>query len=195
MLSFATMQLDWEWQVGAGDTQDRFSREYLQVATAGELAGVFSWPLQNHGFKDDDITGLRSYTGVPMLYNVHFYSVFPSSAKVPEWDNFIAGLRDQLRKPGLKTWRFWDEETQPVTTGDADLPLIVHSVPGDETWVVLCGYAKEDRNAKITIDPLRLGLGKDYTVTNVETGVTYPVKDNTISLDVPKHAVIGLKIK
>jgi hypothetical protein len=195
MLSFATMQLDWEWQVGAGDTQDRFSREYLQVATAGDLAGVFSWPLRNHGFKDDDITGLRSYTGVPMLYNVHFYSVFPSSAKVPEWDKFIAGLRDQLRKPGLKTWRYWDEETQPVTTGDADLPVIVHSVPGDETWVVLCGYAKEDRKAKITIDPKRLGLGKDYTVTNVENGVTYPVKDNIISLDVPKHAVIGLKIK
>jgi len=195
MLAFATMQLDWEWQAGTGDTQDRFSREYLQVATAGDLAGVFSWPLWNHGFKDNDIRGLRSYTGVPMLYNVNFYSVFPSSAKVPEWDNFIAGLRDQLRKPGLKTWRYWDEETQPVTTGDTDLPVIVHSVPGDETWVVLCGYAKEDRKAKLRIDAQRLGLGKDYTVTNVETGATYPVKDNAITLDVPIHAIIGLKLK
>lgn len=195
MLAFATIQLDWEWQVGVGDTQDRFSREYLQVATAGDLAGVFSWPLWNHGFKDNDIRGLRSYTGVPMLYNVNFYSVFPSSAKVPEWDNFIAGLRDQLRKPGLKTWRYWDEETQPVTTGDTELPVIVHSVPGDETWVVLCGYAKEDRKAKLRIDAKRLGLGKDYTVTNVETGASYPVKDNAITLEVPMHAIIGLKLK
>lgn len=196
MLAFATMQLDWEWQVAAGDTQDRFSREYLQVATSGELAGLFSWPLWNHGFKNDDTIGLRSYTGVPMLHHACFYSIFPSTAKVPEWDKFLAGLRDQLRKPGLKTWRYWDEEPQPVTTGDADLPVIVHSVPGDETWVVLCGYAKDDRKAKLTIDPKRLGLdpAKKYSVSNVETGEAYPVTSNSISLEVPKHAVIGLKI-
>ena len=41
----------------------------------------------------------------------------------------------------------------------------------------------------------RLGIGKDYTVTNVETGATYPVKDNAITLEVPIHAIIGLKLK
>jgi len=194
MLSFATMQLDWEWQSGNGDTQDRFSREYLQVATAGDLAGVLSWPLWNHGFKNDDIRGLRSYTGVQMLHDVNFYTIIPSSVKMPEWDKFLEGLRDQLRKPGLKTWRYWDEETQPVTIGDTDLPVIVHSVPGDLTWVVVCSYAKEDREAKITIDAQRLGLGENYTVTNAETGEIYPVKDNSVSLNVPMHVIIGLKI-
>ena len=52
-----------------------------------------------------------------------------------------------------------------------------------------------DRKAKLRIDAKRLGLGKDYTVTKVKTGATYPVKDNAITLEVPIHAIIGLKLK
>lgn len=52
-----------------------------------------------------------------------------------------------------------------------------------------------DRKAKLRIDAKRIGLGKDYTFTNVETRATYPVKDNAITLELPIHAIIGLKLK
>ena len=52
-----------------------------------------------------------------------------------------------------------------------------------------------DRTAKLRIDAKRIVLGKDYTITNVETGGTYPVKDNAITHEVPMHARVGLKLK
>ncbi len=196
ILAFATMQLDWEWKAGEGDTQDRFSREYLQVGTSGELAGLVSIPLWNHGFKSDDLLGLRSYTGVQMLHDVTFYDITRNAKKYPAWvDGFVEGLMQHLHKPEVKTWRYWDEVAQPVSTGDVDLPVIVHSVPGDETWVVLCAYADADRPATLTIDPKPLGLSPGYTVTNVETDEDCPVKDNTVHLNVKRHEVIGLRIK
>jgi hypothetical protein len=40
---------------------------------------------------------------------------------------------------------------------------------GEGAWIVLCGYAKEDRKAKLTIDPKRLGLDP-AKVLGVECG-------------------------
>jgi len=195
MLSFATMQLDWEWKVGEGDYQDRYSREYLQVATSGELAGVVSVPLWDQRYKQDDITGIRSFAGVALVHGATPINMFEKPSDHPEWEkSFLGELRNHLRKPGVRTVHYWDDEKQPVTTADPELPLIVYSLPGEETWVVLCGYAPEDRMAKITIDAKALGLPAGYSVSNVETKEIYPTNNNTIELKVPKHAVIGLKI-
>lgn len=46
ILSFYTVQYDWEWQRGHKDVHDRFTRDYLQLVSSGELAGA--WPIVLH---------------------------------------------------------------------------------------------------------------------------------------------------
>jgi hypothetical protein len=45
MLSFCTVQYEWEWKYSEGDVHERFPREYVQLVTTGEQAGVWPVPL------------------------------------------------------------------------------------------------------------------------------------------------------
>jgi len=61
VLSFYTIQYDWEWQRGTGDVHDRFTREYLQLVSSGELAGT--WPIVLHelGEQEEGMVGRYPY--------------------------------------------------------------------------------------------------------------------------------------
>src|SRR5262249_52384813 len=64
MLSFATMQYDWEWKFGLGDFQDRYSREYILLVTNGELAGTWPVPLHEISSQDEDAWVMRTFVAV-----------------------------------------------------------------------------------------------------------------------------------
>ena len=70
MMAFATMQYEWEWKYSEGDVQDRYSREYLQLVTIGEQAGVWPVPLHDHGAKMDDPWTQRTFTAVRLLHEL-----------------------------------------------------------------------------------------------------------------------------
>lgn len=200
MLSFATMQLDWEWKLGSADTQDVYSREYLQIASNGRLAGTAPIPLSNHHFAKDDIRGLRSNSGVQMVHDMNFHSLIkPHNYKGQDFsawnDRFIGRLQEFIKHPKLQTFAYWEERPQPITNSDADTPLIVHHVPGAQTWMVACGYAPDDRDVVFTVDADALGLNEGYQIINAETGESLPRDGNQFKLHVKKHEVIGLIIE
>ncbi len=189
MHSFATVQYDWEWKYSTGDLQYRHSREYLQLVSNGELAGVIPVLLGEHGKQAKDEWVQRTYCGVALVHEL----MGNGYGKV--WRTLRDPIVAMSHDPALKVWRYWDGDLQPVTCGDRDLPVIVYSIPGKEARVVLCSYDEQDRKAvPVRISPRALGFGGSVKVVDAESGQVYPVDNDTIRLDVAKHAVIGLHI-
>ena len=70
LLSFATVQYDWEWKYSEGDVQDRYRREYLQLASTGELAGAWPVLLGDQGPLGDDPWTQRTFTAVRIVHEL-----------------------------------------------------------------------------------------------------------------------------
>ena len=190
MHSFATVQYDWEWKYSTGDVQYRHSRDYLQLVSNGELAGLIPVPLSDHGKQAKDEWVQRTFCGVALVHELI------TGGRGEVWRTLREPITEMAHDPALKVWRYWDETPQPAGFGHADLPVIVYAVPGKEARVVVCSYAEEDVNdATLTIDPGALGLAGPVVVTNYETGAEYEVKDNAVALDIKKHEVIGFLIR
>ncbi len=188
MHSFATVQYDWEWKYSAGDVQYRHSREYLQLVSNGELAGVIPVPLHDHGSEADSERVQRTFVGVTLLHELE------SDGSGQAWKTLRDPLIPVLRNSQLKVWRYWDEGKSPVKADNPDLPTIVYCIPGTETWVVVCSYSEKDEDAVIAIDHETLGLPGDIKAVNYETGETLPMSSGKLRLKVAKHEVIGMKI-
>ncbi len=182
IMSFATVQYDWEWKYSSGEVQDRFTREYIQLATDGELSGVWPVPLGEHGAQADDQWIARTFVASRLVHEL-------DGGSVPK------PILDLLDDPALTVYRYWDDRAQPVTTGNKDIPTIVYSVPGREAIVVVVGYSDNDEQVKLNIDPKALGYG-DYTVTDTEKKDVTPlsVKGNSVTFPLKKHDMMILRI-
>ena len=187
MMSFATVEYDWEWQYSMGDVQDRFTRELILLMTTGDLAGVWPVPLGDAGKLADDPWTQRTFTAVRLVHELDGYGGFGS-----EWQasnkaaaKLARPILDLLDTPGLVVYRYWDERPQPVTTGNPDVPTIVYSVPGREAVIAVVSYAKEDAAVTLKIDAKALGFEAGCTVTNVETdqaGSEFALKKHDIKV-------------
>ena len=70
MLSFCTVQYEWEWKYSEGDVHDRFPRDYVQLATTGEQAGVWPVPLSDAGNLSEDPWQQRTFTAVRLVHEL-----------------------------------------------------------------------------------------------------------------------------
>lgn len=188
MHSFATVQYDWEWKYSNGDVQDRFTREYLQLVSNGGLAGTWPVLLNDHGELADDAWTQRTFAGVSLVHEL----IGDGHGEV--WKTLRDPLLSLMKDPKLNVYRYWDEQDQPFSAQESDLPAIVYSIPGKVTMAVLCSYAEKDVQACIRIDPDRLGYKGDYEVVNYETGERFEVKNDQFTVPVKRHEVIGVKI-
>ena len=193
ILSFCTLQYDWEWKYGQGDTQDRFSRELTLLTTTGDLAGT--WPVLLGG-RGDTTWERRTYAGVRLLHELDggggWMPRYNQQAK-PLW-KLAEPVMDILDKEGLKVYRYWDARPQPVAAADSDVPTIVYSVPASEAVVAAVSYEDKDVEVTLRIDPEALGFAESYRVMNVETGEELQTENNRGALPLKRHDVRVLRL-
>ena len=190
MLSFATMQYDWEWKFGQGDVQDRYSREYIQLVSNGELAGT--WPVVLHRNQpagerpvgDAHVRRRASGARIGRHRRPRHAQREAQKANVKLVEPVLA----MLDKPGLKVYRYWDERPQPVKATNPDIPTIVYSVPGKEAVVVATSYSRQDEQCVLQVDLAALGFEKGCEVVNTETNETVPINGGvTLKFPLKKH--------
>lgn len=189
MMAFATLQYEWEWKYSEGDVQDRFSREYLQLCTIGEQAGVWPVPLHDHGAKADDPWTQRTFTGVRLLHELDGVGGFGISWMKTNRDTMKLAkpVLDLLDTPGLQVYKYWEDRPQPVTTDHPDVQTIVYSVPGQEAVVPVVSYARQDATVTVTVDLKALGLEAGCKVLDSETNQELPLENGVITLPIKKH--------
>ncbi len=192
LLSFATVQYDWEWKYSEGDVQDRFSREYLQLVSNGELAGTWPVILGDQGKLADDLWTGRTFAAVAMLHELD--CAYPSYSKTGQMQRALfKPIDDLLHQPNLQVFRYWDEKPQPIKTDNPDLPSIVYAVPGKQAIAAIVSYADKDETARVTIDAKTLGF-KNYIVTDAESEAELKVENNTVSFPLKRHDLKLLKV-
>lgn len=193
LLSFCTVQYDWEWKYSEGDVQDRYSRPYLLLVSNGEHAGTWPVLLNDHGPQAEDPWVARTFAGVAMVHEL--------DCPYPEWSptgkmqrSLFAPIDALLRRPGLRVHRYWDESPGPVRSSDPDVPVIVYYLPGVEAVVGVTSYAREDRNVELTVDRAMLRLPAEFRALDAQTGAPCEVRDGRIPLVLKKHDVKVLRL-
>ena len=190
MLSFCTVQYDWEWKYGQGETQDRFSRELIRLMTTGELAGA--WPVLLGG-RGKNLWQKRTYAAVRLLHELD-----GGGGWQPTWNEesrslyplalpFLRLLEDESED--LVVYRYWDERPQPATTGDPDVPTIVYSVPGEEAVVGVVSYRQDDADVRLELDLETLGLDPGCRVRNVESEEDLAARGGAVRFRLKPHDV------
>jgi hypothetical protein len=192
MLSFATVQYDWEWKYSEGDVQDRFSREYLLLASTGELAGVWPVPLSDQGKLADDPWTQRTFSAVRLVHELDGGGGWGAGwvkAQAELATALAAPVLALLDQPGLVVYKYWEDRPVPVLSGHADVPSIVYSIPGKQALAALVSYARQEVPITVTADLKTLGLADGCTVTDAETGERLARADGKVAFTLKKHDI------
>lgn len=188
MLSFATVQYDWEWKYSEGDVQDRFTREYIQLVTSGELAGVWPVILGDQGPQAEDPHVARTFAAVALLHELD--CAYPGWSKTGQAQRALLKPIDEiLARPGVRVHRYWDEGPAPVSTGDPDLPAICYWIPGKEAVFAVVSYANSDRTASVSLDRAVLGIPGEARITDAETDQEALARAGSVSFVLKRHDV------
>jgi len=188
MLSFATVQYDWEWKYSTGDVQNRFSRPYTMLVSNGELAGVLPVMLGEHGPQSKDEWTQRTYAGVCLTHELI------AEGQGAVWKT----LRDPLLKeyqhnPELKVTRYWDETSDLVKFANKDNAWILYSIPGEKSLLIVCSYSDSDNTSKLTLNLKSAGLPDGVMCRNYETKEPVAHQSGTLSLALKSHELIAIE--
>jgi len=189
MMSFATVQYDWEWKYSEGDVQDRFTRELILLMSNGDLAGVWPVPLSDHGKQETDVWTQRTFTAVRLVHELDGEGGFPRYGPAAVNGKLADSILKTLDEPGLDVYRYWDERPQPVVSDNADAPTIVYSVPGKQAVVAVASYSRKDEQVALKVDLKALGLDASCKVVDAETGQELPLQDGKVGFLLKKHDV------
>ncbi len=186
LLSFATYQLDWEWKRSAGPVQTRFSRDYCQIVSHGELAGVTPFVCNDAGPLADREDIQRSFAGVTLVHMLDRYNFVPTK---PLKSLNLAVHAQYLHDPALETFRYWDERKCPdFSVGNGEIAWIIHRVPGKKALLGLCSYSGRKENVGI-----RCPAG--WSVSNFETGGSVATENGRLTLKLNPYEVLALEFK
>ncbi len=189
MLSFATVQYDWEWKYSEGDVQGRFPREYIQLVSNGDLAGTWPVLLGEHGALENDPWTQRTFAAVCLVHEME-----PNSRLRSVWEPLLAPIYRLLDDKHLQVYRYWDERPQPASTGDPDLPLIVYAVPGKEALIEVTSYADHDSAVTLRMDTKMLGFPNGCQALDAETGKPLPVQDGRLTFPLRRHDLREIRL-
>lgn len=188
LLSFATVQYDWEWKYSEGDVQTRFPREYILLVSNGELAGTWPVLLNDHGPQADDPWVARTFAAVAMLHELDCpYPAWSATGKAQL--ALFKPVDEILAKKGVRAYRYWDDTPPPVRSEDTRFPTIVYSVPGKEAVFAVVSYADGDSDVDLSVDAAALGFRNGFRVADTETGAEVPVVDGHLRFPLKKHDI------
>lgn len=194
LLSFCTVQYDWEWKYSEGDVQHRYPREYILLVTNGEHAGTLPVLLHDHGKLADDPWTQRTFAGVSLVHELDPATATWKKSYKEVWEPLLKPIHALLDDKNLRVYRYWDDQPPPVISDNPDLPTIVYSVPGREAVFLITSYAERDVQANVVIDPKPLGFANGYRVVDVESGQEVAVQNNRFSFMLKKHDVREFRV-
>ena len=196
MMSFCTVQYDWEWKYSLGDVQDRHTRELILLMSTGDLAGVWPVPLGDHGKLANDPWTQRTFSAVRLVHELDGFGGFGSYGNVHrENRKLFEPVEKMLDEPKLAVYRYWDERPQPVAATSPNVPTIVYSVPGGPAVVVATSYSAKDEQVTLNVDLKALGLGPDCRVTDTETGKALKLTGGKLAFPLKKHDLRVLQLE
>lgn len=166
ILSFATVNLDWEWKYGKDDFQDRFTPDLTVAQTIGRQTGNIPLILGGGHTPADDPAYpfmIRTRTGVCLVHEI----------RVWDWrQNVHSEMLHKLYQFGYGTeacrvYNYWDEGF-PLSVEGVDARALV-MVNGPRAIAIVTDYA-EGGECTVQLDLAALGLPGTVAPTNLETG-------------------------
>jgi len=166
VLSFANVSLDWEWQYGKRDFQDRFTPELTVAETIGRHCGNIPLILAG-GFydsKDPDYARvMRTRLGVCLVHELKVWDWGPAFHYdfLKKLYEFGYGEKD------CHVYNYW-EENFPVSIKGVDARGIVMQKEG-KTLVIITDYGQGGQ-AEVKLDGKILKLPENLKCHDFETG-------------------------
>ena len=184
VMSFTTINLDWEQHYGDSDFQDRFSRDYTQAVSTGRQGG--NVPVVLQGITNVDSAAKRAW-----VERTRIAVCVPFELMVRESDALYNNIRTYLYTLGYGTkscivFNFWAPHPVMKLTG-IDGTWIVFD--GPKTVAVMVSDYGGGGTAKIKLDTARLGIPPQYTASNWEApSESWQSAHGAITIsNLPKH--------
>lgn len=188
--SFAMVHYDWEDECSL---QHNSTREYIRAVSIGKQYGAIPIAIGylNRKTSEDYAMAYRAAAGVTLTHEIYWRHGYSIKSKL------YRNCRDLLEKsgyakPDLKAWNYWDKG-YPV------------KISGIRSSSVLYGRNREfllivsdwSGGGKVNVKPdlKKIGLRKNFTAVNMETGKPVKVQNSTIHFRLNKSDFIMLKLK
>ncbi|NSW57764.1 MAG: hypothetical protein HPY44_17285 [Armatimonadetes bacterium] len=166
ILSFANINLDWEWQYGKRDFQDRFAPDLTVAETIGRQCGNIPLILAG-GFYDAKDPAydwcMRTRLGVCLVHEIRVWDWQPGF----HHEMFAKLFEFGYGTPHCRVYNYWDDGF-PLQTEGADVRGIV-LVNGQKAIAIVTDYG-EGGDCRLKLDLKAIGLPETVTATNFETG-------------------------
>ncbi len=171
ILSFANVNLDWEWQYGKRDFQDRFDPDLTVAETIGRQCGNVPLILAG-GFYDTKDPAyawcMRTRTGVCAVHEIRVWDWQPQAHYDFQRKLFEFGYGD----PACRVYNYWDEGF-PLRVDGVTAKAIV-MVNNGRTLVIVTDYGTGG-DCRLTLDLPALGLPAPTAASDLETGQAVPL--------------------
>ncbi len=166
LLSFATVNLDWEWRYGKTDFQDRFTWDLTVAQTIGRQCGNVPMILGGgHTPRDDPEYPwmTRTRLGVCLVHEIRVWDWGPEEhyAMCGKLFEFGYGLDD------CAVYNYWDEGFPMQVTGAEAKGIVM--ARGGRALAIVTDYG-EGGDCTLTLDMKALGLPDTVIATDFETG-------------------------
>ncbi len=166
ILSFANINLDWEWQYGKRDWQDRFSPDLAVAETIGRQCGNVPLVLAG-GFYDEKDPAwnwcMRTRLGVCLVHEIRVWDWHPAFHYALLKKLFDFGYGDKA----CRVYNYWDEGF-PLSVTGCDAKGIV-MVKGQKAIAIVTDYG-EGGTCTMKLDLGKLGLPATVKPSYRESG-------------------------
>lgn len=166
ILSFATVNLDWEWQYGKRDFQDRFSPDLTVAETIGRQSGNIPMILGGgHTPPEDPVWEwmMRTRLGVCLVHEIRVWDWRPDF----HYEMFGRLFEFGYGTDDCQVYNYWDEGF-PLQIEGADARGIV-LVNGPRAIAIVTDYG-EGGQCTMALDLEAVGLPDTVSPTDFETG-------------------------
>ncbi len=166
ILSFATVNLDWEWQYGKRDFQDRFTADLAVAETIGRSCGNIPMILGGGHTPPDDPAYdwmQRTRLGVCLVHEIRPWDYRPEF----HWEMYRRLFEFGYGTDECRVYNYWHGDF-PLTIEGADARGIV-LVTGDRAICVVTDYG-EGGDCTIALDLDAVGLPDTISPKDFETG-------------------------
>jgi hypothetical protein len=166
LLSFANCSLDWEWQYGKRDFQDRFPADLIVAETIGRQCGNIPLILAG-GFYDPNDPAyawvMRTRLGVCLVHELRVWDWGPEFHYAFYRKLFEFGYGEQ----DCRVFNYWDEDFPLLVSGCEAKGIVM--VKGRRALVIVTDYG-EGGQCRLALALDKLGLPSTLRAIDFESG-------------------------
>lgn len=190
VMAFANINLDWEWQYGERDFQDRFTPELTVAETIGRQCGNIPLILQGGYYSaTEDVRPRidRTRTGVCLVHELRVWDWRPKEM----WDTYKQMFDFGYGEKDCRVYNYWDDGF-PLTIGGVTAKAIL-LVRGPRALAVVTDYGGGG-DCTVKLDLKAIGLPDTVRPKDLEKGQELSAPGpGQATFNLPKHdfRVIG----